>query len=95
MLITVLPFVVTCLVVQACRSLYMGQALRYCHCLYLLGVRVSNALVRTIGGFVSVIFSAVTVVLARGFVGLARGWRVYIAVCVFVCSSKIFTWLGR
>ena len=46
----------TRLPVQACRSSYMDRALRWCHCLWLLGARVNNALVSRTGGVGAVIF---------------------------------------
>ena len=43
MLMTVLPLVALCLGVRACGSSYVDRTLRWCHCWWRLGGRVSNA----------------------------------------------------
>ena len=100
MLLTALPLVAVCLVVQACRSSYVHWALRQYYCLCLLRMRVDNALVRTTSGDVSVIFSPLTRCF-RHFQssyqcsgkGLSLG--AYRALCARCAKSRPFSTTGR
>ena len=93
MLITVLPPVATCLAVQACRPACVDPALRWCPSLCLLRVGVNNTRVTTTAGVFPVIFSAFTVVLARG--GGGRGCARDKGLCWAPAKKGTQGWLHR